>query len=52
MPHDGVAKRALSGAIRPHQGVDLTAADGEIDALENLLALDSHMEPSNDELFD
>ena len=35
---DDVGQRALAGAVRPHQRVDLALVDGQVDALEDLLA--------------
>ena len=36
--HDHVRQRRLARAVRAHHGVDLAAADGEVDALQDLLA--------------
>ncbi len=40
MPHDGVAQRALAGAVGAHQGVNFAAVDLEVHAPENRLAVD------------
>ena len=37
---DDVGERALAGAVRPHQRVDLALVDRQVDALEDLLVLD------------
>ena len=35
--HDHVRERRLARAVRSHQGVDLAAADGQVDAAQDLL---------------
>jgi hypothetical protein len=35
--HDRVRERRLAGAVGPHQGVELTWADVQVDPLEDLL---------------
>ena len=37
---DDVGQGALAGAVRPHQRVDLALVDRQVDALEDLLAVD------------
>jgi hypothetical protein len=50
MPHDRVAERALSRAVRAHERVNLPSADGQVDPLEDLLPLHGDMETTDDEL--
>ena len=45
--HDRVRERRLSGAVRPHQRVDLTLRDVEVEPLEDLLALGAYMQVSD-----
>jgi hypothetical protein len=42
--HDRAGQRALARAVRPHQGVRLAAADRYIHAVEDRLALNSHVQ--------
>ena len=42
--HDGVARVDLPEPFGPHQGVDLAAGDRQVDAAQDLLALDGHMQ--------
>jgi hypothetical protein len=49
MPHHGVAERALAGAVGPHQGVHLAAADLQVHPLEDLLAFDRDVKVLDDE---
>ena len=37
-------ERALAAAVRPHDGVDFAGVDGEVDAFEDLFALDAGAE--------
>ena len=40
----GVLGRALAGAVWPHDGVDFTGPDDEVDALEDFLFLHTGVE--------
>ena len=42
--HDRVGQRRLAGPVRTHQGVDLPLLDVEVEAAEDLLSLDAHMQ--------
>src|SRR6185312_3584655 len=48
--HHGVGERRLARAVRPHQGVDLALADGEVEALEDLFLAGADVEVANFEL--
>jgi hypothetical protein len=37
MPHQGIGQGRLARAVRPHQRMELTRADMQVDALEDLL---------------
>ena len=42
--HDRVGERRLAGAVGAHQGVDLALLDVEVEAAEDLLVLDAHVQ--------
>ena len=44
MAHERVRERALARAVRTHERMDLALRDLEVDALEDLLALDGRVE--------
>ena len=48
-PGEDAGQRALAGAVRPHDGVDFAGVDGEVDAFEDLPALDAGGEVSDGE---
>ena len=43
-PHERVGQRALAGPVRPHDDVDLAAADGQADAVDDRAAGDLGVE--------
>ena len=43
-PGQHLGQRALAGAVRAHDGVHLARLDREVDALEDLAALDGHVQ--------
>ena len=47
MAHDGQAERALTRAVRAHQGMDLAPANGDADSLEDRLVADVDVEIVN-----
>ena len=47
MAHQDVRQGGLAGAVRAHDGVDLATRELEVDALEDLLAVDRGVEPLN-----
>ena len=42
--HDRVGEGRLAGAVGPHQRVDLALLDVEVEAAEDLLVLDAHVQ--------
>src|SRR3954469_11339245 len=44
MAHDHVGERRLAGAVRAHQGVHFPLLDVEVEAFEDLLVLDLHVQ--------
>jgi len=48
--HDCVGERRLAGAVGAHQRVDLALADGQVDALEDLLVVGLDMEVADLEI--
>ena len=49
--HDGVAERALAGAVGTHQGVRFAAVDRQVHAAQNRLAFDGDVEVRNFQRF-
>ena len=47
MTGDHVGQRALAGAVRPHQRVNLALIDGQIDALEDFFILNRDVQVLN-----
>ncbi len=50
MPHEDVGERRLARAVRAHDGVHLALGDFEVDALQDLLAVDLGAETFDDEV--
>ncbi len=44
MAGDGIAKSAFAGAVGTHEGVDFAAAELEVQAFENGLAVDGNVQ--------
>src|SRR5262249_33687613 len=51
MSHERVGERALAGAVRAHDRVHFAAVHRQVDAVEDLLALDGDLEAADYEQF-